>query len=252
MSSSVRSRPATTRPSASAARSFQAANASASRLRGPWSRTRRSSCWTKRPRPCASDARIRAWVSSVSEEGVRALDHRLLLDLLKIEARTDAWAGVLDLTISFIEQLVLVGDLALAAQLVDAVVAASKGTDATNAAYAEAGVTRLVEGALVRHLALFLRQATDAEVGLATQICRTLGPALVEPLADALAAEDNARTVRRLRDILIGFGTAARQYANELRTSPNPAVRRAAVDLLRALGGEAEQVTPTELGQPGR
>lgn len=184
-------------------------------------------------------ARIRAWVSSVSEEGVRALDHRLLLDLLKIEARTDAWAGVLDLTISFIEQLVLVGDLALAAQLVDAVVAASKGTDATNAAYAEAGVTRLVEGALVRHLALFLRQATDAEVGLATQICRTLGPALVEPLADALAAEDNARTVRRLRDILIGFGTAARQYANELRTSPNPAVRRAAVDLLRALGGEA-------------
>ena len=62
---------------------------------------------------------------------------------------------------------------------------------------------------------------------------------LVEPLADALAAEANARTVRRLRDILIGFGTAARQYADELRSSPNPAVRRAAIDLLRALGGEA-------------
>ena len=44
---------------------------------------------------------------------------------------------------------------------------------------------------------------------------------------------------RRPRGILIGFGTAARQYADELRTSPNPAVRRAAVDLLRALGGEA-------------
>jgi hypothetical protein len=184
-------------------------------------------------------ARVRAWVSTVSEEEVRSLDQRLLLDLLTIETRTDAWAGVLDLTIGSIEQLVLVGDLALAAQLVDAVVGASKKTDNTNAAYAEAGVTRLVEGSLVRHLALFLRQATEAEVGLATQICRTLGPTLVGPLADALAAEANARTVRRLRDILIGFGTAARQYADELRTSPNPAVRRAAVDLLRALGGEA-------------
>ena len=183
--------------------------------------------------------RIRAWVSTVSDEDIRALDQRLLLDLLTIEARTDAWAGVLDLTIGSIEQLVLVGDLALAAQLLDAVVAASKTTDTPNAAYAAAGVTRLVEGSLVRHLALFLRQATDGEVGLAAQICKTVGPALVKPLADALAAEDNARTVRRLRDILIGFGTAARQYADDLRTSPSPAVRRAAVDLLRALGGEA-------------
>ncbi len=183
--------------------------------------------------------RIRAWVSTVSDEEVRALDQRLLLDLLTIEARTDAWAGVLDLTVGSIEQLVLIGDLALAAQLVDAVVNASTKSDSANAPYAAAGIARLVDGSLVRHLALFLRQATDGEVGLAAQICRTIGPALVEPLADALAAEDNARTVRRLRDILIGFGTAARQYADELRTSPNPAVRRAAVDLLRALGGEA-------------
>lgn len=184
-------------------------------------------------------ARIRAWVSTVSDEEVRGLDQRLLLDLLTIDARPEAWAGVLDLTVGSIEQLVLVGDLMLAAQLVDAVVAASKRTDAPNAASAAAGVTRLVDGALVRHLALFLRQATDGEVGIAAQICSTIGPDLVEPLADALAAEDNARTVRRLRDILIGFGSAARQYADELRTSPNPAVRRAAVDLLRALGGEA-------------
>ena len=183
--------------------------------------------------------RIRAWVSTVSDEEVRGLDQRLLLDLLTIEARADAWAGVLDLAVGSIDQLVLVGDLFLAAQLVDAVVSAAKKTDSPTAPYAAAGVTRLVEGSLVRHLALFLRQATDGEVGLAAQICRTIGPALVEPLADALAAEDNARTVRRLRDILIGFGTAARQYADELRTSPNPAVRRAAVDLLRALGGEA-------------
>ena len=61
---------------------------------------------------------------------------------------------------------------------------------------------------------------------------------LVKPMSDALMGEDNARTVRRLRDILISFGAAAREYANELKSSRNPAVRRAAIDLLRALGGD--------------
>jgi HEAT repeat protein len=183
-------------------------------------------------------ARIRAWVSTVSDEEVRALDQRVLLDLLAIEVREEAWAGVLELTIGSIEQLVLLGELALAAQLVDAVVNTAKNPASPFAAHAAAGVKRFADGALVRHLSLFLRQATEAEVVLAAQICRTIGPTLVRPLADALA-EDNVRTVRRLRDILIGFGSAARQYADELRGSANPAVRRAAVGLLRALGGEA-------------
>jgi len=182
--------------------------------------------------------RVRAWLATVSSEEVRALDQRLLLDLLAIEVRPDAWSSVLDQAIGSVEQLVRVGDLALAVQLLDAIVAVSRGSSPFAPA-AVAGIARLVDGSLVRHLTLVLRQATDPEFAMAAQICRTIGPALVEPLADALAAEDNARTVRRLRDILIGFGTAARQYADELRRSPSPAVRRAAIDLLRALGGEA-------------
>ena len=183
-------------------------------------------------------ARIRAWRATVGDDEIRALDQRLLLDLLTIETRPEVWAGVLDVAITSIDQLVLVGDLKLAAQLVDSIVGVSRDESSPFAPLAAAGITRLVEGSVARHLAHFLRQATDAEVALANKICKTIGPALVEPLADALAAEDNARTVRRLRDILIGFGPAARRYADELRSSANPAVRRAAVDLLRALGGE--------------
>jgi HEAT repeat protein len=70
-------------------------------------------------------------------------------------------------------------------------------------------------------------------------MCKTLGPVLVKPMSDAIMGEDNPKTVRRLRDILISFGPAAREYANEMRNSRNPAVRRAAVDLLRNLGGDA-------------
>ena len=184
-------------------------------------------------------ARIRAWLSTIEAEEVRALDQRLLLDLLKIEKRPDAWSGVLDSTINDIDQLVLVGDLSLAAQLLDAIAAIAHDEASPFKDAATAGMTKLVEGPMVRHLANFLRQATDTEFAVAKKMCKTIGPVLVKPMSDAIMGEENPKTVRRLRDILISFGPAAREYANELRNSRNPNVRRAAVDLLRALGGDA-------------
>jgi hypothetical protein len=184
-------------------------------------------------------ARIRAWLATIGEEEVRGLDQRLVLDLLKIEKRPEAWSGVLDTAITDIDALVLVGDLRLAAQLLDAVAKFAKDDASPFKAAAAGGMTRLVEGPMVRHLATFLRQATDTEFGVAKQMCTAIGPVLVKPMSDAIMGEDNPKTVRRLRDILISFGAAAREYANELRSSHNPAVRRAAVDLLRALGGDA-------------
>ena len=47
--------------------------------------------------------RIRAWLATVGDEEIRALDQQLLLDLLKIETRPDAWSGVLDTAISDID-----------------------------------------------------------------------------------------------------------------------------------------------------
>ena len=184
-------------------------------------------------------ARIRAWLSTIGDEEVRALDQKLLLDLLKIEKRPDAWAGVLDTAVGDIDELVLVGDLPLAAQLLDAIAKISRDDTSPFKDAAASGITKLLEGPMVRHLATFLRQATDTEFGIAKQMCKTIGPVLVKPMSDAIMGEDNPKTVRRLRDILISFGAAAREYANELRSSRNPAVRRAAVDLLRALGGDA-------------
>jgi len=182
--------------------------------------------------------RIRAWVATVSDNEVRALDQQLILDLLKIETRPDAWAGVLDTAITSIDQLVLVGDVARAAKLVESVVATSKDEASPFKASAAAGVTKLVEGPMIRHMAMFMQKATDAEFAVAKKMCTTIGSTLVKPMSDALMGEDNARIVRRLRDILVSFGPAAREYANELKSSRNPAVRRAAIDLLRGLAGD--------------
>ena len=183
--------------------------------------------------------RIRAWLATVSDTEVRALDQHLILDLLKIETRPDAWAGVLDTAINLIDQLVLVGDMTLASQLLEAIVATSKDQNSPFKDSAVAGITRLVGGPMVRHMSIFLQKATDAEFAIAKKMCTTIGAAVVKPMSDALMGEDNPRIVRRLRDILVSFGPAAREYANELKSSRNPAVRRAAIDLLRGLAGDA-------------
>lgn len=184
-------------------------------------------------------ARIRAWLSTLNDQEIRKLDQRLLLDLLKLEKRPDAWSGVLDTAINDIDALVLVGDLTLAEQLLAAIDQIARDDTSQFKDPAAAGMKKLVEGPMVRHLATFLQKATDTEFAVAKKMCKTIGPVLVKPMSDAIMGEENPKTVRRLRDILISFGAAAREYANELRSSRTPAVRRAAVDLLRALGGDA-------------
>ena len=77
----------------------------------------------------------------------------------------------------------------------------------------------------------------DAEVNRLKALCQIIGPGLARPLAEALASEDNIRSIRRLRDILLGFGAAGRSSVEQLKSSSNPAVRRTAIDLLRVFGG---------------
>lgn len=60
---------------------------------------------------------------------------------------------------------------------------------------------------------------------------------MVTPLAEVLAVEKRVAARQRLTQLLLGFGAAGRQAVEQLRTSPNPAVRRTAIHLLREFGG---------------
>jgi hypothetical protein len=179
--------------------------------------------------------RVNAWLSTVSDSEVQRLDHQVLLDLLAIETRPEAWRQVVESAVTTIDELVVTGNIALAQQVLDRIVTAAAGKGAF-AETARAGVQRLLSGPLMQHVVLFVRRAQDDEVEAVAAFCRAIGPGAIRPLAEALAAEQGS-AVRRLRDILLSFGPAGRAYADELRNSANPAVRRTAVDLLRAFGG---------------
>ena len=82
-----------------------------------------------------------------------------------------------------------------------------------------------------------MRQAPDDQMPVLNGFCQTMGPGVIVPLVGALATEESRLAVRRVKDVLIGFGEAAREPAKTLRDSTNPAVRRAAIEVLRAVGG---------------
>ena len=154
------------------------------------------------------------------------------MDLLRLEDRPEAWASVLELALTRLEQLVLVGDLVLARDLLDAVSGVARSPDSPFAAPANAAVAAPRPRARRRnHLLLFMRQAADDQMPVLNGFCQAMGAGLIAPLVGALAKEDSRLAVRRVKDVLIGFGEAAREPAKALRESSNPAVRRVAMEV---------------------
>jgi HEAT repeat protein/PBS lyase HEAT-like repeat-containing protein len=183
--------------------------------------------------------RIQGWLSTISDEAVRQLDFRLLIDLLKVESDPVWWAEIAGILSADIERRTLTGDVRMAHEGVLTIVreAGPEGRDLLRGA-AESTVDKLASGRLARHLVVLLRKVDDDGLEPIARLCHTVGPRIVKTLADALMTEENPRAVRRLRDLLFGFGAAGRKAVEQLKLSSNPAARRTAVDLLRMFGGQ--------------
>jgi hypothetical protein len=184
-------------------------------------------------------ARMRQWLETISETALSNLDLQLLLDILRIEDDPECWAPLATIAAAEVEHRTQLGMLGAAASLTSAIVREQRPDGRQQLAPAASQLTEtLLSGRLIRHLVLQLRTADKEGVTAAAQMCQAIGSAAVQPLAEALAVEGNSRAIRALRDILLGFGAVGRSSVERLKTSPNPAVRRTAIGLLRAFGGD--------------
>ena len=183
--------------------------------------------------------RVRGWTATVSEPALDQLDLQMLLDLLRIEDALPQWEPLATIAASEIERRALIGDISGARALLEALVRETKG-DGRSALSAAASrlMDRVAVGPLARHVALHFRTVNDAEVDQFNHVCQLVGPNLVRPLADALAREESALAIRRLGALILSFGAAGRRSVEQLKNSPNPAVRRTAITLLRRAGGQ--------------
>ena len=182
--------------------------------------------------------RFAAWLSTVNDVSLRALDLQLLLDLLAVETDPVRWRDVTDPVVFHIEDLLLVGDFGAALQPIEALVReAGPNGDGARRPAAAAALERLASGDMMRHQAVDFRTMDDQAFEMMKKICYAIGPLIVHPLAEALSVERHTRAQQRLSALLLGFGAAGKQSVEKLKSSANPAVRRTAVYLLRGLGG---------------
>jgi hypothetical protein len=180
--------------------------------------------------------RIAAWLGTVNDTVLRNLDLQLLTDLLSIEQDPSRWRDVADTVVSHAEDLVRVGYFDQAFQLADAIVIEGHN-DVERVPAAQAALVRFGKGAMLKSVAKHLRAASDAEYERFKRLCHAIGQTVIEPLAEVLSAEQDARSRRRLRDILVGFGAAGRESVQRLMNATNWEVRRTAAYLLREFGG---------------
>lgn len=180
--------------------------------------------------------RLAAWLATVSDGSLRQLDHTLLIDLLAIEQEPMRWRDVAEAVVAHADDLVRVGFFDQAWRLAEAVVTEAE-REAERQPHAASVLERFGRGAMMKHVAPHLRSAEDQDYERFRRLCHAIGTPVIAPLAEVLSAEQDARSRRRLRDILIGFGARGRESVQQLMNAPNWEVRRTAAFLLREFGG---------------
>ena len=180
--------------------------------------------------------RVAGWLATVSDVALRNLDHDLLTDLLVVEQDPARWRDIVETVATHADDLVRVGYFDQAWRLLGAVIAQGRG-DPSREEQAKPVLERFGRGSMMKHVAAHLRGAGDESYTRFRDICHGIGPSVVAPLAEALASEQDARSRRRLQDILVGFGPRGRDAVRPLMNSTNWEVRRTAAFLLREFGG---------------
>ena len=199
--------------------------------------------------------RIAAWVGSVATTALRNLDLTLLVDILRIEQDDDRWGDMMLPVVNLLDDLLLVGDFEAAATLVAVLVReAAGGASTARRQHATTAIDLLISGSMMRHVTTHLATIDQQQFERVKAMCVSLGEVLVRPLAETLAAEERPRTRERLTTILLAFGAAGQRTVERLKSSPNAAVRRTAIYLMREFGGHEALPDLSELlndNEPG-
>ncbi len=192
--------------------------------------------------------RISTWLGTVATTALRALDLTLLMDLLRIEEDDERWGELMLPVVRLVEDLLLVGDFDAAAELVQVLVQQGRGgVTSDRRQRALVAIDVLIQGPMMRHITTHLASVDEPQFERVKTMCVSLGEVLVKPLAETLSSEERPRTRERLTAILIAFGAAGRRTVERLKSSPNAAVRRTAILLMRQFGGSEALPDLTEL-----
>ncbi|MFO7694744.1 MAG: HEAT repeat domain-containing protein [Vicinamibacterales bacterium] len=180
-----------------------------------------------------------AWRGTVGDESLRLLDAALIADLMNLQRDLTLWRDLAGLVLERVSMLLVVGDFPAAALLAEALRGQSE-SHCEPEIRGEAAETlhNFLTPSTMRHVASHLDTSDRRVVEAARRFCLALGTIAIRPLAEVLSREERNRPRRHLIDVLTSFGASGREAVESLRQSPNAAVRRTAVLLLREFGGQ--------------
>ena len=182
---------------------------------------------------------IGAWRGTVDDESLRLLDADLIADLMNLQQDLTLWRDLAGLVLERVSMLLVVGDFPAAALLAEALRSQSeRHREPEIRVEAAETLHNFLTPSTMRHVASHLDTSDARVVEAARRFCVALGTIAIRPLAEVLSREERNRPRRHLIDVLTGFGAAGREAVESLRQSPNAAVRRTAVLLLREFGGQ--------------
>ena len=189
--------------------------------------------------------RIAAWLATVADDALRALDRDLVLDLLRIEEDPQRWRDIADTVAGQAEDLVRAGDVPAAAVLADVVVAESRRHPGRRP-YGAAVLERLARGPVLAHYCAALKGPDAAGRERLRALCAASGPGAMRPLVELLAADPGGRLWKEALPAIDAFGDSGRAALSALTTAPRWEVRRVAAALLRELagGGALREIAP--------
>ena len=180
-----------------------------------------------------------AWRASVDDENVRLLDAKLIADLMTLQQDLTLWRDLAGLVLERVSLLLVVGDFPAAALLAEALRSqAESHREPEIRSEAADTLHNFLTPSTMRHVASHRDTADARVVEAARRFCVALGTVAIRPLAEVLSREERNRPRKHLIDVLTGFGADGREAVESLRQSPNAAVRRTAVLLLREFGGQ--------------
>ena len=189
------------------------------------------------------------WLETLEQDNVRALSVTLVTDLLRIEDRLEYAEALVQDVLALVEDLLLAGDFELA-RVALRVLRESTSTGVAPAA-ARAALTTCGESLALREAAALLGDFDEPTLALFAGCCELIGPTSVHALLPAFHSEDETTGVRRARDLVQSFGTAAVPAVSTLVDNDRWFVQRhAAIALAATKSAAAVPALQTLLRKP--
>jgi HEAT repeat protein len=149
------------------------------------------------------------WVETLGQENVRKLSVILIVDLLRLERDTARAAEIANDMTALAEDLLMSGDYDDARTVARALSeTAANEKSAARAACREA-MDSLAHSAALHETVAILGQLDPDPLAIFAEICRLLGPSVVDTLMMTLTMPDRSLALERGSEIILSFGAPA-------------------------------------------